>query len=241
MSHDQENEFMANPIDFTARRKLLKSIAGGAGLVAGGALSLGAIARQASAACGLTPAQTEGPFYPVRDQPDKDWDLTFVNGRRGKALGQVVLVRGRIVDESCVPVDGALVEIWQACASGRYNHPSDPNRSAPIDPNFQYWGRGTTGPTGEYVFKTVIPGAYPANATWWRPPHLHFKVAKLGYRELTTQMYFEGEALNERDLVLLDTPAGQRDSLIARYQRLQYGDPADARAVRFDLSLRRVV
>jgi protocatechuate 3,4-dioxygenase, beta subunit len=148
-----------------------------------------------------TPQQTEGPFYPVDDQVDKDADLTFVQGGSQRAEGEVIYLTGRVIDQDCKPVEGALVEIWQACKSGKYNHKNDPN-PAPVDPNFQYWGQAVTNKEGEYIFKTILPGAYPADEDWMRPPHIHFKVHKRGYRELTSQLYFAGEALNEKDLIL---------------------------------------
>ena len=93
------------------------------------------------------------------------------------------------------------MEIWQACESGKYNHPSDPN-TAPLDPNFQYWGKAVSDNEGRYRFRTIVPGAYPADTGWVRPPHIHFKIARLGYVELITQMYFSGESLNGKDLIL---------------------------------------
>jgi protocatechuate 3,4-dioxygenase beta subunit len=46
-----------------------------------------------------------------------------------------------------------------------------------------------------------MPGAYPASGSWIRPPHIHFKISKPGYRVLTTQMYFLAEKLNRSDLL----------------------------------------
>lgn len=175
------------------RRNLLK-------MGAAGALGTSTIAK---AICqNITAAQTEGPFYPIEAQDDLDWDLTIVNGRTERAKGTVVIVRGTVTDQNCEPVAGALVEIWQACESGRYNHASDPNTSAPLDPNFQYWAEQVTNENGEYMFKTIIPGQYPASRTWVRPSHIHFKINKRGFRELTTQMYFKDDPFNSRDLIL---------------------------------------
>lgn len=165
-----------------------------------GSLMAAGVAKAADV-CAPTPQQTEGPFYPVKDQKDKDWDLTQVAGRRGSALGEVIWVGGVVRDQNCDPVEGALVEIWQACASGKYDHPQDPN-TAPLDPNFQYWGKAITDTKGQYVFKTIKPGSYPAAPGWVRPPHIHYKVTKLGFIELTTQLYFAGDALNSRDEIL---------------------------------------
>lgn len=188
------------------RRKLLSL-----GLVAAGGLVTSVSAK---AICrDTTPPQPEGPFYPVDDQADKDTDLTYVRGGRAKAHGQVIIVEGQVIDQTCTPVQGALVEIWQACHTGKYNHPSDPNTAA-LDPNFQYWGRAVTGVDGSYSFKTILPGAYPAGEGWIRPPHIHFKVQKLGYIELITQMYFAGDDLNDRDLILNRLSSGERNNVV---------------------------
>ena len=190
------------------RRNLLKNAGlAGAGLIGSG-LALSSIAKAAAAI--KTPAQTEGPFYPVRDQLDKDADLTRVQGRAESAEGTEVLLKGRLFDaDTGLPITGALVEFWQACASGKYNHPEDPN-TAPLDQNFQYWAQVHTGNQGEFSIRTIKPGAYPATANWIRPPHIHVKVHKAGYPSLTTQIYFKGDQYNNTDQILQKlTPAQQ--------------------------------
>ena len=196
-----------------SRRSLLKHTL----TAAGGATSLLALspafADAIGQACGLTPAQTSGPFYPVEDQLDKDNDLTRVKGLGGKPLGEVIYLRGSIQDAQCRPLGGAHIEIWQACASGRYNHPSDTNTAA-IDPNFQYWGQAMTREDGSFLFKTILPGAYPAASDWQRPPHIHVRVSKLGYHELITQLYFAGDPLNDVDKILRSIPRRDRSRVI---------------------------
>jgi len=195
------------------RRKLLGStFALGAGIAMAGV----ARADETLKACGLTPAQTEGPFYPIQDQLDKNTDLTFVDGRGQKAVGEVVFLKGVVQDEFCRPVKGALVEIWQACHTGKYNHPSDPN-PAKLDPNFQYWGQAITNEKGEYHFKTIIPGAYPATSTWMRPPHIHFKVNLRGFNELTSQLYFKGNKFNNGDRILRSLSREERERVIVDF------------------------
>lgn len=197
---------MSNEI---TRRKLLSYSVGTLGALA----SSGIFTRALAAACGVTPKQTKGPFYPVKDQLDKNTDLTQIEGRLDRAKGQVVYITGVVQDQKCNPVAGALVEIWQACESGRYNHPQDPNTAA-LDPDFQYWGQAVTDATGAYGFKTIVPGAYPAAVDWMRPAHIHYKVAKLGYHELITQLYFEGDPYLDQDKILLAIPASQRSSVV---------------------------
>lgn len=198
-----------------SRRDLL-----GAGIV----LPLGALVAPAAAStrtCGLTPRQTSGPFYPVYDQLDKDVDLTQLIGHDAPARGLVIRVQGQVLDQSCRPVAGALVDLWQADSNGRYSHPGDPN-PAPRDPNFQGWGQAVTDADGRYSFTTIKPAAYPLEFLDGRPderagyrtPHLHFRVSKRGYREISTQMYFAGEALNGSDLVLRRVPESERAKVV---------------------------
>jgi protocatechuate 3,4-dioxygenase beta subunit len=157
----------------------------------------------------VTPANPEGPFYPKHEQLDKDTDLTLIEGHTERAQGQVIRVTGQVLDEEGKPVEGALVDIWQANAHGRYHHEDDP-ATAPEDPNFQGWGMVKTDAEGRYAFTTIKPGAYKVDEIWRRPPHIHYKVSRRGFHEITTQMYFKGEALNESDRLLQSVPEDAR-------------------------------
>jgi len=161
-----------------------------------------------------TPSDIEGPFYPVMAQKDKDFDLTRIEGEDGVAEGRVIHLVGRVLDTKGRVVEDATVDIWQANAAGRYRHPHDRNE-APLDPFFQGWAIVLSGVDGGFRFKTIYPGAYPASDGWTRPPHIHFKVSKRGYVELVTQMYFPGEALNEKDRLLGGKTAEERALMIA--------------------------
>ncbi len=165
-----------------------------------------------------TPEQVEGPFHPVVNQPDTDIDLVMVKGRTEPAQGDVILVRGRILDTHGQPIRGALVDIWQANHVGRYSHAKDPN-PALLDPNFQGWGMVSTDDEGRYGFKTIIPGAYPLSFLGdegWRCRHIHFQVSRDGFKKLTTQMYFHGDPLIEQDLEIAKVAEEDRHLLIAR-------------------------
>ncbi len=163
--------------------------------------------------CQITPAQTKGPFYPLSKITDNTInDLSFIQGHNKSARGLVVYITGVIQDERCQPVEGALVEIWQAADSGRYNHPSDES-GLELDLDFQCWGEYLTEANGRYAFKTILPGSYPADVGWFRPPHIHFRVTKRGFQEMITQSYFAHtsftgdlakklEELNRKDLIL---------------------------------------
>lgn len=205
-----------------------------------GLLSLGAVAglsqvAKASERCDfLTPEQSEGPFYPISDQLDKDNDLTRLMPGKTVAKGEIILIKGKVIDEDCRPVEKALVEIWQACHTGKYNHPADPN-TAELDPHFQYWGRAITNKKGEYIFKTIYPGAYPAGANWVRPPHIHFKVHRRGFEELTSQFYFKGHPLNRTDRVLQSLSASEQKQVMVD---LNKDEGSLFRSGSFDITIR---
>ncbi len=189
-------------------------------LAFGGALVLETLKPAwAFPACAPSPPETEGPFYPVAFPLDKNNDLTFLEGKSRRAEGDIVYVTGRVQDEACRPVPGAMIEIWQACSTGKYNHPGDKN-PARLDPNFQYWGKTLSDEKGEYGFKTVKPGSYPVDWLWTRPPHIHFNVRSKNHSELTTQMYFSGEALNNKDRLLGEHPEGEQEKFIVDFHRV---------------------
>jgi protocatechuate 3,4-dioxygenase beta subunit len=213
-------------------------------LGAGIALPLGALAGSAQAApdsCELTPSQTSGPFYPLYDQIDKDVDLTRLVGHQQSAAGEVIRVHGQVLDAQCKPVAGALVDLWQADSNGRYSHPADVN-PARRDPNFQGWGQAVTDAEGRYAFRTIKPAPYPLEFIDGRPderrgyrtPHIHFRVSKRGYRELSTQMYFAGESLNGADAVLNKVPEAERPRVVI--SPAQDG-PQGLPAFQFDLTI----
>lgn len=190
------------------RRDVIRA---GAGMAAG-------VLATTTAAGSLTPTpdNPEGPFYPIHEQTDRDMDLTRVEGREGRAQGQVIRVSGQVLDESGEPVEGAVVDIWQASAGGRYDHEGDTS-DTPKDPNFQGWAILKTDADGRYAFTTIKPGPYTVEGEWVRPPHIHYKVSRRGYRELTTQMYFDGDPLNDKDLLLKEVPESDRKHLLVAF------------------------
>ncbi len=188
-----------------------------------------------AAACNTTPEQDLGPFYPHVKNGDGDVDLTTIKGKTGQAEGEAILVRGKVTDENCQPIEGALVEIWQANKHGRYSHEGDTNNAIPLDPNFEGWGEMRTGADGSYGFKTIKPGKYAVSDADWRTPHIHFKISRRGFHEVVTQMYFEGEELNETDMVMLEIPEEERAQFIL--------SPKDEKGIpvyNFNLALRKV-
>jgi len=174
----------------------------------------------AALAAQVTPDEIKGPFYPITPQKDQDFDLTQVEGKVSVAQGEVVMIQGRVLDTTGQSIENATVDIWQANAAGRYNHPHDEN-PAPLDPNFQGWAIVQSGQQGGFKFKTIVPGAYPVSAQWKRPPHIHFKVSKVGYQEVITQMYFPGHELNQVDKLLQGKSTDEQKMMTAQADKEQ--------------------
>jgi protocatechuate 3,4-dioxygenase, beta subunit len=149
----------------------------------------------------LTPAETEGPFYPENTNAERDVDLTRLAGRTERAAGQVIQMRGRVLGPDGQPISGARVELWQANAGGRYAHSRDVGNPAPLDPNFQGYAVVQSGVDGGFSFTTIKPGGYMVDAQGPRAPHMHWKIAANG-RSLTTQSYFPGEPANDTDFLI---------------------------------------
>lgn len=185
-------------------------------------------------------SETTGPVFGERPLDPLDNDLIRNFGTGEEAIGERIVVHGRVTDENARPVPGALIEVWQANAGGRYRHVNDRYLAA-LDPNFGGCGRCVTDAEGRYFFRTIRPGPYPFrnNGSDWRPAHIHFSLFGHAFAQrLVTQMYFEGDPLVPRCPIVntIADPAAV-DMLVAK---LDMGEmiPFDALAWRFDIVLR---
>ena len=188
-----------------------------------------------------TTTEETGPRFGHADLGPLDANL-ILNWTRGEApaVGERILVHGRVLDETGRPVPETLVEIWQANAGGRYRHVKD-TYFAPLDPNFGGCGRTLTGRDGSYQFLTIRPGAYPwpNRGNEWRPMHIHFSVFGHAFgQRLITQMYFEGDPLIDRcPIAATIKDRSQLDRLVAPLD-MGMAKPMDFLAYRFDIVLR---
>ena len=181
----------------------------------------------------------DGPVFGEDVLTPSDNDLT--RQHEGEPLGERILVHRRVVDEDGRPLRGALVEVWQANAAGRYRHEVD-RHPAPLDPNFSGAGRCLTDDEGRYSFTTIKPGAYPwgNHPNAWRPAHIHFSLFGRAFEQrLVTQMYFPGDPLFEYDPIFnaVREPSA-RELLVARFD-LAATQPDWCLAYEWDVVLRR--
>lgn len=193
-------------------------------LVLGGGALVGLASSSGAQKLVPTSGQDLGPFYPVVRPRDEDADLTRLRGAKGIARGEPINVIGRVVDLRGRPVRGVRLELWQANSVGRYDHPGDVRGDAALDPNFQGYAALATDRDGRFKFRTIKPGAYKIPGDM-RTPHIHFDIHGRSER-LVTQLYFPGEPLNEKDLIL--RTAAPRESVIAESISRLSGDPGAA-------------
>ena len=185
-----------------------------------------------------TASELSGPGGLARRLAPVRGDLAGHGDKR--ALGQLIRLRVRVVDEDGAPLPGTVVEAWHCNAAGKYIHPNDSN-DAPADPNFYGAARVVAGDSGLVELRTIKPGAYPVpdSGGWWRPPHIHFSVwGRVWLSRLVTQMFFQDEPLNEHDAILnaIREPEA-RSRCIARLAPTAKG-PADALVYEYQLVVR---
>jgi protocatechuate 3,4-dioxygenase, alpha subunit len=177
---------------------------------------------------GQTPFQTVGPFFHDGLAWEGGEDLL-----RPETLGERIRIEGCVRDGDGKPVPDALIEIWQANAAGRYNHPED-RQEKPLDPAFIGFGRSATRADGSFRFATIRPGRVPGRGNTLQAPHIALSFFCRGLlRRLVTRIYFEDSPENGEDPVLALIPDPmRRATLLARRT-----NGVDGLAYRFDIRL----
>ena len=147
--------------------------------------------------------------------------------------GERIRIVGQVLDGEGTPVNDAMIEIWQANAYGRYNHPADP-RTDNYDPTFKGFGRVGTGtdPHNRFMFATIRPGAIGDG----QAPHLNVTVLMCGMLvHAFTRIYFaDEEEADAADPVLRSVPEERRGTLIAERE-----DTPGGAVYRFDIHMQR--
>lgn len=172
-----------------------------------------------------TPSQTIGPFF---HDALVDEDRTEIVPPDHP---EAVRIEGVVYDGAGEPVTDAMVEVWQANAAGRYNHPADDREDLPLDEGFSGFGRSSTVEDGRYSFVTVKPGPVPGPGGRSQAPHVMVSVFARGLlKRVVTRIYFpDEEAANAADPVLSSVEDPDlRETLIAA---------DDGGVLRFDIHL----
>lgn len=179
----------------------------------------------------LTASQTVGPFFsPALLREDARRNVLV----QPETAGERIRIEGRVLDGDGLPVPDAMVEIWQANAHGRYNHPADTGEAA-LDPSFLGFGRSGTDENGGFWFETIKPGTVAFDAERRQAPHICVTVFARGLlNHVVTRLYFEDEPDNALDPVLNCVPEERRATLLARREA---GSGNASVAYRFDIIL----
>ncbi|HTN81791.1 MAG TPA: protocatechuate 3,4-dioxygenase subunit alpha [Acidimicrobiales bacterium] len=163
---------------------------------------------------GPTPSQTVGPYFTMEVTGEGENVLTSP-----ETIGQRIRIEGVVLDGDRNHIEDALLELWQANAAGRYNHPVDDREDVPLDAAFTGFGRCASDfHTGAFTFLTIKPGPVPHPSGGMQAPHISLIIQARGMLDPTyTRIYFDDEAeANAADPVLATVPEGRRATLIAR-------------------------
>jgi protocatechuate 3,4-dioxygenase alpha subunit len=158
------------------------------------------------------PSQTVGPFFHLGCTEHASVGSLVI----AATTGERIHLTCRVLDGEGAPVPDAMIEIWQANAEGRYNHPEDVQEKA-LDESFSGFGRLAGDENGRCTFATIKPGRVPGNNGALQAPHINVSVFARGVlKRLATRVYFSGDPANADDPVLALAPAKRRGTLLAQ-------------------------
>jgi len=183
-----------------------------------------------------TASNTIGPFFHHVMTPEghdlKGITDNYLAGKKTK--GEHIRVEGRIIDAEGKPLRAAMLEIWQANATGRYNSPTDDRNDVKLDSTFSGFGRVSSDSRGKFEFETIKPGSVPSSGNALQAPHINLALfAAAIHSHLFTRLYFSDEVeANELDPVLSFVGDTRGDTLIARRKNTKNGIE-----YRFDIKL----
>jgi protocatechuate 3,4-dioxygenase beta subunit len=189
-------------------------------------------------ACKVTP--TLGPDHQNMKPIKKSNNLMRKAGSPNRAAGNYIRITGIVVDENCLPIQGAVVEIWQADNLGNYEWEYDGAHHFEMqlggrDNNFLFSGMAQTDNRGQFYLFTIFPGSKGDNA-----PHINVLVKRRGYNTLYTRMYFAEHPKNDVDPIISSAGDSARESLIATGKKLDPTGKTEGRLYYFPITMRGI-
>jgi len=179
---------------------------------------------------GASESTVLGPFH-VEGAPLMEMGANICLDQKGEDM----YIEGRILDTKGNPIEGAVIDVWQANDEGFYDV-----QQKGLQPDFNLRGVFKTGADGRYWFRAVKPKFYPIPDDGpvgqllralgrhpYRPAHLHYIIKAEGFETLTTHIFDPDDPYINSDAVF-----GVKESLLAKFDRTN--DPARAQAYGFE-------
>lgn len=160
---------------------------------------------------------------------NKNNNLTRKTGSFEVAVGEPLYIKGTIIDAFKIPIEGAIVKIWQTNASGKY-HSLLNKGSKYIDKNFIMSGQSVTDNLGRYEFITIFPGFYDDRA-----PHINVIISHKKFGIIETEIYFDQHPRNKQDPIYLTYPEDDRVKLTATIEYVDRNDLAKGKIATFNI------
>ncbi len=179
--------------------------------------------------CEITPT-----IWELKSPPEvvKNNNLRRKVGSSEFAKGDFITIEGRVTDINCVPIEGVVVEIWQANSLGVNQH--DAGVYDKIDENFESTGTAVTDNLGNYKFLSI----FPAPSAGKRAPHINFRLKHKDFMPIETEMFFENQHANGYDINLMkQVDMNKRHLLVAKGEKINKDISEEGIKYRFDITL----
>lgn len=194
------------------------------------------------------PRETPNAFSPLKPTPSRFFvaDLSIPDsfaptnnlakkvGSFYRAFGEVVFLQGTLTDSFNVPIMGAVVEIWQTNAAGKYHTLLEPD-SEYVDKYFSMSGRAITDNLGNYHFITIMPGS-----TAGRAPHINMNVYHPKFGKLETEMYFGEHPYNQTDYQYLAYEEDERKMLTSTVRHSDVFNTGSIKVCTFNIVMKGI-
>ena len=160
---------------------------------------------------------------------NKNNNLNRKTGSFKVAIGEPLYIEGNIVDAFNIPIEGAIVKIWQTNSAGYYQTLVNKNSDF-YDPNFLGSGQAITDNLGNYNFLTIFPGFYSDRA-----PHINVIIAHKKFGIIETEIYFKNHPRNFKDPIYLSYPEQDREALTAEVNYVDSYDLTKGKIITFNV------
>jgi protocatechuate 3,4-dioxygenase beta subunit len=189
-----------------------------------------------SLSCDVTPSIEN--LYITKEPFEKSNNLIRKPGSALKAKGQYVSIKGQVMDEDCLPISDAVIQIWQTDSAGGYLESYKTNSewdvaSANYDKNFAYSGSAQTNNLGEYNFVTILPYSKIDEVA----PSINFVIKHPDFKEITTIMYFKNHPKNDSDVYLAKVPEERKSLLFPASKPIDPSGQVEGREYNFNITL----